>query len=370
MPSYRHVNEQFGSDRATPSEVTCIEDIPYDLQKKYKNVQTVGVSVKVISIASINTVESTYLADLNVNVCWIGEKDAGPQIQIYNMVEQLEYEQVPPPQELRDDQNDGRSSDIKCFGKKASNDGATDWSWYYRIRIRGILRQDYDMRRFPFDTQCLTVCVRMKSACKLTPVYWGLNGEAAICAPSCILGEFHLEDAEIEHAYMPSFKFGSLDGFDPEVRVKFTVARSPTYWITSYGVAASFICSLIGVVYSIPVEAVADRLGVATTLVLTMCATKFLMCDKMPPTSYFTILDIHLEICGAFLLVLTVSVGLTKFVGEERMEMFESTYIPWFFGAWAVYHVICALCIAGFYLGFFHEKKGADGAEDESRLGG
>merc|ERR1712070_1292023 len=111
-------------------EVSCITDIPDKCQKAFAKVPTVGVAVKVISISDIDMAGHCFLADFNINVCWIGEADAGPQIQLYNMVEQMEWEQVPGvfSEEVPD-----KDPVIKCRGKKGGHDGVADWSYYYRV---------------------------------------------------------------------------------------------------------------------------------------------------------------------------------------------------------------------------------------------
>lgn len=309
-------------------EVHDIDAIPYEQRKKYlkDGVPTVGVAVKIISIASLNMAEDTFLADFNLNVCWTGGKDDHPLVQFYNLVEEIAKDEAEP--------------------KTGTHDGTTQWDWFYRIRIRGVFRQVYKLEYFPFDTQMLTIDVRLKKVCKLTPVCWGFNGEACSCDPRAVNDEFILSGAEVKHKYLPSYKFGHIDGYDPEATLIFEVVRKPMFWVVSYGVVASLVASLMACTYAIPVRWVGERLGVAMTLVLTMTATKYLMQEKLPSVSYFTLLDIHIVLCCLFLMVLTAEIGFTHVVGSQQLEKLEHEFLPVVAVAWIGYHVLVALWMA------------------------
>lgn len=322
--------------------VFTVDAIPTECQKDYVDAQVVGIAVKVISLAELNMAANTFLADFNVNVAWVGGAEDGPEIQFYNMVTEIEREQVPLPQS--DSKGNGK---FVCKGKKGLHDGQTQWSWYYRVRVRGIFRQAYQLESFPFDMQDLQVDVRLKSKCRLMPLHWGLNGEAAACDPRALMDEFTLVGAGVDCKYMPSYKFGRLDGYDPEATLVFQVLRKSTFWVVSYGLVASMVCSLVACAYAIPIDDLGERLGVAMTLVLTMSATKYLMLEKLPSVSYFTLLDIHIVICCLSLMFLTVQIGLTTLIGPSEMEAFEQMFLPAVCMLWLGYHftVLIWICM-------------------------
>merc|ERR1711862_117214 len=101
-------------------------------------------------------------ADYNLNIAWTGEEHQKPEVQIYNEMEGQDPEEGPV--------------------KK----GDLDFDYYYRIRLKGKYRQVYDLRKFPFDKQTLTVRVRIKSECTLVPLRWGPGGSAASLDPGAI----------------------------------------------------------------------------------------------------------------------------------------------------------------------------------------
>jgi len=315
--------------------VSTIDAIPKGCREEFDDTPVVGIAVKVISIADLNMANDTFFADFNVNVAWVGGEEDGPEIQFYNMVTEIERVQVPVPQ------SDGKGNGkFVCKGKKGSHDGETQWSWYYRVRYRGVFRQEYKLETFPFDMQDLTVDVRLKSKCRLTPLHWGADGETCSCDPRAVMDEFTLVGAGVESKYMPSHKFGRLEGYDPEATLVFQVLRKSTFWVVSYGLVATMVCSLIACTYAIPVANVGERLGVAMTLVLTMTATKYLMEEKLPSVSYFTLLDIHIWVCCLLLVGLTVQIGFTRLVGAQRMDDFETWFLPATCITWVGYHVI------------------------------
>lgn len=303
-------------------EVSQVDDIPQEQRKKYlkDGVPVVGVAVKVISLSHLNMAEDTFAADFNVNVAWIGEKDNLPEVQFYNLAEEGAMEQAET--------------------KKGAHDGATQWDWVYRIRIRGVFRMIYELHRFPFDMQQLKVRVRLKKTCRLAPIRWGFTGEACSVDPRAVNDDFTLVGAEVKHSYLPSYKFGHIDGYDPEATLIFEIERKPLFWVLSYGVVASMVTSLMACTYAIPVRWVGERLGVAMTLVLTMTATKSLMQEKLPAVAYFTLLDYHILICCMLLMVLTAEIGLTHVVGTQALENLENECLPYVAFVWIVYHVI------------------------------
>merc|ERR1712232_1391544 len=132
-----------------------VNDIPEKAKKDYADVLEVGVAAKILSIGKMDLAEGTFYADLNVNVAWKGgTAEDGPVIQIYNQME-LDEERSP---------------------EEGAKKGAEGWTWFYRIRYRGVFRQTYDLRRFPFDIQTMQIDVRLKSACRLTHLAWNLDG--------------------------------------------------------------------------------------------------------------------------------------------------------------------------------------------------
>jgi len=307
-------------------DVKTIEEIPKQCQGPYETAMEVGIACKVISISNVDLAAGTFMADININVAWKGKtKDDGPAIQLYNVVELSEQERSP---------------------EEGAKKGSKGWDWFYRVRCRGTFRQEYFLHHFPFDQQRLSVNVRLKKQVRLTKLAWGFSGEACSCDPRAMTDEFALEAAYVRHRYMPSYKFGDLDGYDPEAALIFTVKRRPLFWVVSYGLVASFVCSMMGCCYAIPASDIADRLGVALTLFLTMTATKFLMAEKLPSVSYFTLLDIHVVICGLLLMSLTVQLSCTPLLGVYHMERVEQWMLPTIAVIWLVYHVV-VLVLAG-----------------------
>lgn len=320
--------------------VSTVDAIPNACREDFADAPVVGIAAKVISISDLNMAGNTFLADFNVNVAWVGGAEDGPEIQLYNMVTEIEREQVPVPQ------SDGKGNGkCVCKGKKGSHDGQTQWSYYYRVRVRGIFRQGYKLESFPFDMQELHVDLRLKSKCRLVPLHWSPNGEACACDPRAVMDEFILVGAGVDSRYLPSYKFGRLDGYDPEATLVFQVLRKSTFWVVSYGLVASMVCSLVACVYAIPIDNIGERLGVAMTLVLTMTATKYLMVEKLPTVSYLTLLDIHIIFCCLLLMGLTVQISLTTLVGTRRMEAIEEWFLPAVTIIWLGYHLLVLLWI-------------------------
>jgi len=320
-------------------DVQIVDEIPDVCRGEYVDngvlkVPLVGLAAKVISIASLDLAESTFKADLNVMVAWVGDEEDAPEVQFYNLQEEMSKEQTKT--------------------KKAVHDGTTNWNFYYRVRLRGVFRQVYVLHRFPFDTQDLRVDVRVKSSCKLVPMRWSLDGGAFDFDKRAVHDEFTLVGAQILHKYLPSFKFGKLEGYDPEAAIILSVLRKPMYWVVNYGAVVSAVSTLMACTYAIKPSEVSDRLGVAMTLVLTMTTTLYLMQEKLPCVSYFTFLDVHIWVCCLALMSMTLEIGLAFLnVQEDKIEEqaerkaeFEGRWIPRVGLLWITYHIVLAFWIA------------------------
>eukprot|EP00747_Dinoflagellata_sp_TGD_P045250 gnl/TRDRNA2_/TRDRNA2_143728_c2_seq1.p1 gnl/TRDRNA2_/TRDRNA2_143728_c2~~gnl/TRDRNA2_/TRDRNA2_143728_c2_seq1.p1 ORF type:complete len:657 (-),score=155.25 gnl/TRDRNA2_/TRDRNA2_143728_c2_seq1:168-1976(-) len=322
--------------------VVRIEDLPTNsLKKQFATAPEVGVGVKVMSISHINMAEGTFDACFNINVAWKGSTDDKPELVFYNAHKGFEIEK-----------------DMIVKGKGW-------WDWVYRLRIQGTFRQEYDLQWFPFDHQELKIVVQFKSKCKLVNLPWGHDGETCSCDPRCFMDEYIITDFTVQHTYMPLYKFGELASFDPEASLVFTVGRKSVYWVFNYGIISSIITSIMACTYAIPVADISGRLGAATTLVLTMLATKFLMMDKLPAIPYFTTLDYHMLVCMLFLAMMTVELGFTKKIGVDAMIQFEEWFLPATGILWVSYHVMIILAILKWTRFFKYSRMNLKGQSRE-----
>eukprot|EP00415_Alexandrium_ostenfeldii_P000372 UN0372 len=263
---------------------------------------------------------NTFQADFNLNIAWKGEErgkeEDKPVVQIYNLCESAD---------------DAEESEVKK--------GGAGFDWYYRLRVKGTLRQHYDLHAFPFDQQNLCVRVRMKSECTLVPLPWGPTGDAFSVDQDAFEDDFELKSAKVEHMYMPSFKFGKLGGYDPEAVIVFSVIRNYEYWVYNYGCLMSLVCTFSFAVFALPVSDLGDRLGIGFTLNLTVVATFYLMQDKLPPVSYYTELERHMVVCIGFtmaVMVINLSEALVSVGLMERLEWLIIAALVFF---WTGYHV-------------------------------
>lgn len=313
--------------------------------KKYANVPEVGVAVKMISIYKLDMSAGSFDARFNLNIAWKGDKGdtkSRPEAEIYNAMPGL----------------------ILVEGD--TKEGCEGWDWFYRIRVSGSFRQDYHLRRFPFDHQDLGINVRMKKVCKLVNLPWGPNGEACSCDPRCLMEEYVLTGFRVRNKYMPSHKFGHLEGYDPEVSLVFIVGRKSLFWFMNYGLLSSAITSLMCTAYAIPHTEIGDRLGVATTLLLTLIAMKLLMMDKLPVVSYFTLLDYHMAVCICVLALMTADVSLPSVVegGEHAIIEAEDEWLKIVASVWVVYNVIALVSALKWTRLFKYSRMRAPGEAD------
>eukprot|EP00747_Dinoflagellata_sp_TGD_P182491 gnl/TRDRNA2_/TRDRNA2_36762_c0_seq1.p1 gnl/TRDRNA2_/TRDRNA2_36762_c0~~gnl/TRDRNA2_/TRDRNA2_36762_c0_seq1.p1 ORF type:complete len:383 (-),score=49.99 gnl/TRDRNA2_/TRDRNA2_36762_c0_seq1:70-1218(-) len=314
--------------------VVRVEDMPEEHRRKYAEVSEVGIAMKIVSISNVDMAQDSFDACFNIIVAWKGEKEDGPELHIYNAQLGIEMEK----------------QDIKS--------GSKGWDWFYRVRVQGTFRQEYVLNMFPFDHQHLNITVRFNSKCKLVHVPWSPSGEACTCDPRCLMDDYILTDFKVLHRYFPHYQFTELAGYDPEASLILTIGRKSFYWVVNYGGTSTLTASLMATAYSIPVENVGERLGVATTLVLTMLATKFLMMEKLPSVAYFTILDKHMNVSLFFLCFLTGQMGLTGVFGVPLTRRIEHAFLPTVGIVWLVYHVIAITLVLWWSRMFKYSRMG------------
>lgn len=311
-PSQAEIVRQQASDGI----VYSVDAIPEKCRKKYENVPSVGVALKVISISHLDMADNTFMADYNLNIAWAGEKDQKPEIQIYNLMEGQDPEE----------------------GEVKKGDKELGFDHFYRVRFKGKYRQQYKLQSFPFDQQELTIRVRIKTECLLVDLPWGPDGSAASCDPGAVDDEFLLIKAEVRPTYLPSYKFGKLAGYDPEAQVVFTMRRIPDFWVHNYGMLMSVVCTFSFLAFALPTGDIGDRLQVGFTLNLTVVATFYLMQDKLPSVSYWTELERHMITCIVFTMTVMLFNCLPVILNEKLVERIDQVIISVLVLIWVAYH--------------------------------
>jgi hypothetical protein len=111
------------------------------------------------------------------------------------------------------------------------------------------------------------------------------------------------------------------------------IHRFPEFYIWNIAVPMLFLTSMGAASFLIPADALADKLSVSLTLLLTAAAYKIVVSSSLPQISYLTIFDRYVLSCS-FFLVLTVIVNVIDNALVEHMEARYATIGGWLACAW------------------------------------
>jgi hypothetical protein len=102
----------------------------------------------------------------------------------------------------------------------------------------------------------------------------------------------------------------------PTFSMTLQVTRRPEYYLTNVALPIAVFSGLAFTAFSIPPAEVADRLGVALTLLLSLAAYKFAVTSMIPQVSYQTLLDRYVLDNFLLLAAVALTVGLLpRFLG-------------------------------------------------------
>ncbi len=260
----------------------------------------VYVGVYLHDVTSFDQRSGTYDVDLDVWAKWRGDFDAS-QIRI---------------------QNDAGTSDREDLGEVADED------WHsHRFRLRGTLRGEFPLHRFPFDTQDLPVVFELAGgSAELVPDLAG-SGMAERFSITGWEYEPHFDPDVAKVAYPSDLGTIENEGRSTRVdRVHFAVTlRRPTVTIAVklfLPLALLLLISLIA--FFLGPELVDPRVSLGVTVLLACFAFQFTIAGTIPDVAYLTIVDalfILAYALTAIALVCTVVVYWLHRGGRERLAI-------------------------------------------------
>jgi len=139
--------------------------------------------------------------------------------------------------------------------------------------------------------------------------------------------------------------------------IRLRVERQPGYYGSSIILPNFLIIAVAISGFTIPIdseEAVADRLSVSVTLMLTAVAFKYVITEQLPKITYMTLMDYYLNLG---FLMLTFLVGENAMTGVDAVGSIQfrndlDNYIMYgFIGVWTVVHIWwLAVCVSEHFM--------------------
>lgn len=323
---------------------------PKDMEK-YQDATYVGLSYQVSSVSLINSVTESFRVVLDLNMMYKIDDSDKDQYEAYRSQGSVSFQDIvdkgkvrvkPPVFEYRNaietpEESQGRVTEIKrCYDHRSSQ-----WAWYVTLylQVRAECYEEFEMQRFPFARNSLQVVIQCQmqarnfllvpynSRSALPHYFWN---EREKTVQECFKRGNSLKVAktvgnweiEAHHAFfMP-------DELSPPMPSgnKFSTCiisiqcKQPAHFFI-YNTTVVIVClpllSMLCVVED--VDAVADRMSIVLTLLLTMSTYKIVIADWIPQKDYLTFMDWY--IITGFVLILFIAgwVMLTAFLSINEV---------------------------------------------------
>mmetsp|Transcript_28419 Transcript_28419/g.58147 ORF Transcript_28419/g.58147 Transcript_28419/m.58147 type:complete len:510 (+) Transcript_28419:80-1609(+) len=203
-----------------------------------------------------------------------------------------------------------------------------------------VLPETFELHRFPFDDQDLSVVITLHHPEPLTKFLADPDNPSLFAEKGFrFQSEFHVSFKNQIRAEVYSSDPSESIAASVYPRMKFTLnlRRRPEYVLVNIVLPMLVLTSLTSISIGFrtidgPRMDTADRLSVTLTLLLTAVAFKLVMASEMPQVSYLTTLDKYLLGCNLWILVAALenvaypTWGYDR-SGDEPKERFDEWYI-------------------------------------------
>jgi hypothetical protein len=188
------------------------------------------------------------------------------------------------------------------------------------------VKQKLNFRRFPFDRQAINVVIESNN-CQAVPypdVREGCGSKMADIEPISFKGVPDVEMALDAAAYLWTLEFAQVKAnTDAEgltkVHTHARLERRASYYEWNIGFIMYMIVLAAFVGCAIPLDSVADRFALDSTLILTTVAFKFVTSEMTPKTPYMTRMD-QFMLTGVLVLMLVLVKDFVMAMLAKEME--------------------------------------------------
>ena len=270
--------------------------------------------------------------------------------------------------------DDFKEIERSYFHNRTTND------WFLLLNYIATVRAELRLQRFPFDRQNLKARVEFQN-CSVRP--WRIADEDAqpdsfVSTPNEGITVYNtMEDSwHFDHAKSEIDNMGQA----AEIGCNVFMQRKPAFFLWNVVVVMFPIVATAASAVAVPGHAMADRMSISLTLMLTAVAFKFVLMGFIPPVSYLTFLDIYVIVATIFLSISIAENFVVAYYarayaleGEgwplregysgwadddldaraDFVEAIDFVFAPVFLGAWVLLH---ALIFLGVAFGWFYQS--------------
>jgi len=272
----------------------------------------VEVAFYLLTLRSVDEKGETFDADIYMQFSWMDERLAHTGNDRLAFVEEAASDKLKeiwwPQIEFMNTSNPeitNLSLEIQPDGKVLLN-----------YALSSTFRSELDLKRFPFDTQTLTVRVASFLFAPADVVFKANPGQAGFQDSGHYEGfEVLGVDAEVVQQQASAW----LREYS-EYRANIRVQRVSIFYIWTVFVPVLLIFVICCTIYLIPSEELADRVGICLTTLLACIATQFTLSFDLPQISYLTLVDRLFIVTYAFTALNVLVAAMEVFEGTPRVR--------------------------------------------------
>jgi len=278
-----------------------------------KERREVQVGYKINAFGHVDTAVSTFYCDFKIFAWWKDRKLMGEQPKAVDWKRAGLFN---PELTIANDHNLQSTFEGRKLVDAAN--GWVKWSKYFR----GTLFIYMDLRFFPFDYQQLYIAIRP-------------HKEAISAAELRIKSECHVIDYQERHewdtvghkteTYATARGNSTTGKVYSELRLIIMVRRFSNWYLVNIAMFMFAMVTMSWAVFAMSPEDSGSRMEVALSLVLSIMASKFVIGEKMPKTSYQTLADLYITASFCFLyLVVIENVSASQVARWQGLEVAEA----------------------------------------------
>jgi hypothetical protein len=268
----------------------------------------VTVDIKLIELIKLDEEAARFEAKFEMTLSWYDANFATPEwknaLKSSDGVEVMSY--CAPSVEFLDvlDGDDGwhdhNGVAEVILGKSCNGEEPPAGMVSFKKEFTSTIRDDNPIECFPFDRQELTIELKMADSATRGTIDYGryfvpLN-VSVHNKHQALTWNYH---RAVGHTTQPR-------GCEQHMVAAFRICRKPWTWVWN----VMFILCMIGTMsltsFLVPINALADRVQINLTLLLTVVAFKLLLSENLPKVSYLTFLDTYVIIAFVFIFIIAV----------------------------------------------------------------
>lgn len=272
----------------------------------------VETSFYLFTLRSVDEKEETFDADIYMQFSWMDQRLAHPGEDRLTFVEEAASDKLKEIWWPQIEFINASSPEVTNLSLEIQPDGKV----LLNYALSSTFRSELDLKRFPFDTQTLSVQVASFLYAPPDLVFKANPGQTGLQNSGHYEG-FKVLGVDAESLLQQAS--GWLKEYS-EYRANIRVQRVSVFYIWTVFVPVILIFVICCTIYLLPSEELADRVGICLTTLLACIATQFTLSFDLPQISYLTLVDRLFIVTYAFTALNVLVAAIEVFKGTPRIR--------------------------------------------------